>query len=262
MKPSGQRSARFQHGLEYLLVPLFLIVFLGLWKLVVWLGDYPSYLLPMPERVWERLVSYAADGQLSVHVTATLIEVVAGFFLGTLAGLILGYPVAKIRVLERLTVPYIVASQSVPVVALAPLLIVWFGAGYWSKILVAALITFFPVLINAIVGFRAIELKYLKLMASLNATRWQVFYKIEIRRALPNLFAGFRIAAPLAVVGAVVGEFLGASKGLGFLIRMSQGLLDTPLMFVALFSLVSIGILFYLLFVILERIVLHQVRYF
>jgi NitT/TauT family transport system permease protein len=257
-----RRGYRFKAKLEYLLVPLFLLLFVGLWKLVVHIGNYPTYLLPLPEDVYLRLISYAAGGQFQLHIAATLIEVLSGFFLGSAAGLLLGYPIAKTRMLERIAVPYIVAWQSVPVVALAPLMIIWFGTGYLSKILVAAMISFFPVLINAVVGFRAIERKYLRLMASLNASRSDVFFKIEIPRALPTLFAGFRIAAPLAVVGAVVGEFLGASRGLGFLIRISQGLLDTPLMFVALITLVVIGILFYLVFVMLEKLVLHQVHYF
>jgi NitT/TauT family transport system permease protein len=262
MMNSRHRHFRFASNLEYLLVPLFLLLFVILWRLVVRIGNYPTYLLPLPEDVWRRFISYAAGGQLRLHVTATLIEVLGGFLLGTTAGLISGYPIAKIKALERIAVPYIVAWQSIPVVALAPLMIIWFGTGYFSKILVAAMITFFPVLINAVVGFRAIERKYLRLMASLNATRRDVFFKIEVPRALPTLFAGFRIAAPLAVVGAVVGEFLGASQGLGFLIRISQGLLDTPLMFVALLTLVLMGILFYLVFVLLEKLTLHQVHYF
>jgi len=156
--------------------------------------------------------------------------------------------------------PYIVASQSIPIIALAPLLILWFGTGYLSKIFVSSLIVFFPILISTMSGFRSIDPHLLKLMHSFNANRWEIFMKAEIPSVLPSLFSGVRIAVPLAVVGAIVGEFLGASEGLGFLINLAAGLLDTPLLFVALFSLALLSLLLYGVTLVLERIVIPWKR--
>jgi NitT/TauT family transport system permease protein len=170
---------------------------------------------------------------------------------------VLGYLLAKSRTLERILSPYIVASQAVPIVALAPLLVVWFGAGMFSKVLVCALTLFFPVLINTIVGIRSVDAELKELMVSLRASRWQAFRYLELPAALPVLFGGLKVGVTLSVIGAVVGEFVGADRGLGFLVNLARGLFDTPLMFVALFTLMSIALTLYLLVSGLERWVLH-----
>jgi len=171
----------------------------------------------------------------------------AGLALGLSVAVILGYLLAKSRPLEKLLSPYIVASQAVPIVALAPLLVIWFGAGSLSKMLVCALTIFFPVLVNTIVGIRSVDAELLDLMRSFEASKWQIFKYLELPAALPILLGGLKIGVTLSVIGAVVGEFVGADRGLGFLVNLARGLFDTPLMFVALFTLMAIALLLYLI---------------
>ncbi|MDO9120503.1 MAG: ABC transporter permease, partial [Anaerolineaceae bacterium] len=155
--------------------------------------------------------------------------------------------------LEQLLSPYLVASQAIPVVAIAPLLIIWFGPGISSKILICALIVFFPVLVNTILGFRGVPENLRDLMVSMRATRWQKLRLLEIPAALPILFGGLRIGATLSVIGAVVGEFVGSDKGLGFLINVGRGQFDTALVFVAIFTLIFMALSLYGLAMLAEK---------
>jgi NitT/TauT family transport system permease protein len=238
------------------LVPLTLAGFVGLWALFVKLTGYPPFILPGPERVWTRFLTLAADGALWRHTATTLNEVMAGLALGMAVAFVLGYLLSRSRTVERLVAPYIVASQSIPIVAIAPLLVIWFGAGATSKIIVSALIVFFPILISSIAGLRSAEPDLLDLMRSLEATRWQTFAKLELPAAMPMIVSGLKVGATLSVIGAVVGEFVGADRGLGFLVKQGQGLYDTPLMFVAVLTLVVIAMSLYGLVALIERYLL------
>ena len=232
--------------LEVLLVPVAMVALTGVWSAVVELGDYPAFLLPAPRLVWERFIAAASDGTLWLHTSITLTEVLGGLGLGLVTATVLGYLLAKAPLVERFLSPYIVASQSVPIVALAPLLIVWFGFGLLSKVLVCAMTIFFPVLINTIVGLRSVAPDLHDLMRSLGASRWQIFRYLEVPAALPVLLAGLKVGATLSVIGAVVGEFAQSDRGLGFLVNLAnRGLFDTPLMFVALFVLMTIALILY-----------------
>ena len=246
--------------IEYLLIPLALLLFLGLWSLIVRLGDYPPFILPSPLRVYGKFLTVVGDGSLWRHIKITLVEIFWGLALGLSLAISLGYLLAKSRLLERILSPYIVAFQAIPIIALAPLLAIWFAYGSLSKILTCALVVFFPVLINTIVGIRAVEEDLIDLMRSLEANRWQIFTMLEVPAALPVLFGGLRIGVTLSVIGAVVGEFVGADRGLGFLVNLSGGLFDTPLTFVALFILGSIAIALYLAVVALESFLLSWKR--
>jgi NitT/TauT family transport system permease protein len=242
---------------ELLLVPVALLVLVALWELIARLGNYPPFLLPGPARVWARFVVVVSDGTLWFHTRITLLEILGGLALGLVAATLLGYVLAKSAVLERFLSPYIVASQSIPIVALAPLLIVWFGFGLLSKVLVCALTIFFPVLINTIVGLRSVEEDLMDLMRSLRANRWQIFRLLEVPAALPVLFGGLKVGVTLSVIGAVVGEFAQSDRGLGFLVNLAnRGLFDTPLMFVALLVLMTIALGLYGLVSALEALVL------
>ena len=241
---------------EYLFVPLALLLFLGLWELVVRLGDYPPFILPSPGRVYAKFLIVSSDGTLWRHTQMTLMEIFGGLALGLPTATLLGYILAKSRLVERVLLPYIVASQSIPIVSLAPLLVIWFGFGSLSKMLVCALTLFFPVLINTIVGIRSAERDLVDLMRSLEATRWQVFTMLEVPAALPVLLGGLKVGVTLSVIGAVVGEFVGADRGLGFLVNLARGLFDTPLMFVALFTLVAIAVSLYAAVTVLESLLL------
>jgi NitT/TauT family transport system permease protein len=206
--------------------------------------------------VYHKFLVTLADGTLWRHTQVTLFEIMAGLALGLTAAVCVGYLLAQFPLLERLIAPYVVASESIPVVAVAPLLVIWFGFGSLSKIFICALIVFFPVLVNTIVGIRSVERDLRDLMRSLQASRWKTFYMLELPASLPVLFGGLKLAVTLAVIGAVVGEFAGADRGLGALINIGRGILDTPLMFVALFTLVFIAVSLYALVALLESRVL------
>ncbi len=236
-----------------LLAPFVIALGLLAWAGLVRWQNYPAFILPGPLVVWHKFVILAADGTLTRHTIVTLIEIAGGLLLGVGTACTLGYLLGKHRLVEQLVAPYIVASQSVPVVAIAPLLVIWLGSGLTSKILVCALITFFPMLINTIVGIRNVDSDLYDLMRSLRASRWQLFTLLEVPAALPVLLSGLKLSVILAVVGAVVGEFVGADVGLGFLINLARGVLDTPMMFVAIFCLVLIAQALYLLVALLER---------
>lgn len=253
---AGKRLAR----IDLILIPLVLVLFLGGWHLLVQWGGYPAFILPGPALVWGRFLALLGDGTLARHTATTLLEISGGLALGLSAAFITGYSLAKSPALERLLSPYVVASQAVPIVAIAPLLVIWFGFGWPSKVLVCALTVFFPALMNTIVGIRSVEPDLRALMRSLEASWWQTFARLEFPAALPLLFAGLKVGVTLAVIGAVVGEFVGADRGLGFLINLARGTLDTPMLFVALFTLVIIALLLYFAVAALEYFVLAWKR--
>ncbi len=230
-------------------------LFLGLlaWWLAARLSGLPSFILPSPGAVWTRFLKAAVDGSLLFNTGVTLLEVMLGLVSGVLLATVLGYLVAKSRTLERALSPYLVASQAVPLVAIAPLLVIWFGPGIFSKVLICALIVFFPVLVNTVVGVRAVPSALHDLMRSLHASRREILLKLEIPAALPVFLGGLRIGATLSVIGAVVGEFVGADTGLGFLINVGRGVYDTALVFVAVFTLIALALVLYGMVILLER---------
>jgi NitT/TauT family transport system permease protein len=229
-----------------------LLALLG-WYLLARLGNIPAFMLPPPEMVWARFVAALQDGSLVRNGLSTLEKIVLGLVSGVGTATLLGYLLAKSPLLERLLTPYIVASQSIPVVAIAPLLIIWFGSGMISKVLICALIVFFPVLINTIVGLRAVPDNLRQLMRVLRATRWQTFRLLEVPAALPVFLGGLRIGATLSVIGAVVGEFMAPDRGLGRIINEARGRYDTALVFVAVFTLVAMALVLYGLVALAER---------
>ena len=253
---AGKRLLR----IDIALIPLALLLFVVLWDLLVRWQDYPTFILPSPAKVWERFGELMANGMLIRHTATTLAEVLLGLALGLSVAAVIGYFLAKSPLLERVLSPYIVASQAVPIVAIAPLLVIWFGFGGLSKVLVCALTVFFPFLVTTIIGIRSVDPDLRNLMRSLQASRWQTFIKLEIPSALPILLGGLKVSVTLAVIGAVVGEFVGADRGLGFLINVSRGVLDTPMLFVALFVLVTIALALYSLVSLTEYVLLRWRR--
>jgi NitT/TauT family transport system permease protein len=231
-----------------------LAAFLAAWKLLTALTGTPDYILPAPEVVGQRAVRAIGSGIMWEHLWATLAEVVLGFALGAATAVAVGVALGKSVVIERVLSPYIVAAQAVPVLALAPLLDIWFGGGLFARVLVVALIVFFPIAIATMVGIRSADPRLRELLRSLGATPGQVTLRLEIPSALPVIFGGLRVGVTLAVIGAVVSEWVSAGSGLGVLINIAdQGLFDTPLMFVALAALAIIGLAFYSLVVLVER---------
>jgi NitT/TauT family transport system permease protein len=215
------------------------------WWLVARLAGLPAFVLPSPAAVLRRFVVSFLDGSLALHTASTLTEIVLGLILGVGLATVIGYAVAKSRALERMLSPYLVASQAIPLVAIAPLLVIWFGPGMFSKILICAMIVFFPVLVNTVVGVRAAPPALHDLMHSLHASGTQILWQLEIPAALPVFLGGLRIGATLSVIGAVVGELVGADRGLGFLINVGRGQYDTALVFVAVFVLIGLALSLY-----------------
>jgi NitT/TauT family transport system permease protein len=225
-----------------------------LWKAIVIVGGYPTFILPPPEAVFGRLLEAWRSGEMTPHAWATLVEIALGFSLGSVTALIVGYGLGRSPMVARLISPYIVAAQATPILALAPVLALWFGPGLLGKVVICALIVFFPVAVSAMVGIRAVDARLLEVGQSFRASRRQVLLTLEIPAALPSIFGGLRIGITLAVVGAIVGEWAGAERGLGVLVNLARGsLFDIPLMFATLVTIGLIGVLLYLAVVLVER---------
>ncbi|HTC86087.1 MAG TPA: ABC transporter permease [Candidatus Acidoferrum sp.] len=236
------------------LAVVFGAVFVLAWKLITLTGWFKAFVLPAPETVASRFVRAWSDGTMVPHTTTTLVEVLLGFAIGASVGLILGYALARSRVVAQALSPYLVAAQATPILALAPLIALWFGTGLLSKVVICGLIVFFPVAISTMVGIRSVDGQLLELCRSLRATRVQVLTRVEIPAALPAIFGGLRVGVTLAVVGAVIGEWAGGDTGLGVLINLAKGsLFDTPLLFATLATLALLGSALYLAIVLVER---------
>lgn len=231
-----------------------LAVFLGAWQAIVVVGGYPPFILPGPLVVGERFVRAWTDGTIWPHFTTTFVEVALGFLIGASLALAVGVILARSRLAERLLSPYLVAAQATPILALAPLIALWFGTGLASKLVICSLIVFFPVAVATMVGVRTVDRRLLEMGRSIRATRWQLISQIEIPAAMPSILGGMRVGITLAVVGAIVSEWAGGERGLGVLINIARGsLFDIPLMFVALITIALLGIVLYVAMVLVER---------
>lgn len=254
-----QRILRFLDAQPtWLTILASLIVLLIAWQLLVTLGDYPAFILPGPADVWRQFQIVLADGRLVRHSLITISEIIPGLMIGLLIAIPLGYLLAKSPLAERLLSPYLIASQAIPVIAIAPLLTIWISSTYWSRVTVAVLVVFFPILVNSITGMRSVPPEMYELMASLQATRGQVFRKLELPAAMPVLLAGLKVGATLAVIGTLVGEFVQPrSEGLGYLLVTARYQFKTDLVFVVLITLGAIALTLYGLVSLLERRLLH-----
>ena len=235
-------------------VVLAFAVFVVVWKAIVVIGGLPPFILPPPEGVAGRFLSAWLDGTVWPHFVTTMVEIALGLVVGVGLALVAGYGLARSVLFERLASPYLVAAQAIPILALAPLLVLWFGNGLASKVVICAVIVFFPVAIATMVGIRSVDARLIELGRSLRATDRQILTSIEIPGALPSIFGGLRVGVTLAVVGAVVGEWAGASRGLAVLLNLARGsLFDIPLMFATLLTIALVGVALYLVVVALER---------
>jgi NitT/TauT family transport system permease protein len=229
-------------------------VFILAWQLVVIVGGYPHFILPGPLVVAERFASGWAQGTIGPHFMTTLGEVLLGLAVGGTAGILTGILLARSRLAERLLSPYIVAAQATPILALAPLIALWFGTGLASRMLICALICYFPIAVGTMVGIRSVDPRLIEMGRSLRATRWQVLRTIEVPSALPQILGGLRVGATLAVVGAIVAEWAGGDQGLGVLVNVARGsMFDIPLMFATLFTIALLGVGLYLIVISIER---------
>jgi len=237
-----------------------LAVFLLGWELAVRLLAVPLVVLPPPSSVATSLYAILISGTMFWHLGVTLTEILLGFALGAATALVLGALIAQFRVVDRMLYPYVVALQAVPKVALAPLLVVWFGFGLESKILMTAIIAFFPILVNTVVGLRTVEQERLDLMVALKATRWQAFRYVRLPGALPFIFAGLDVGIVLSVIGAIVGEFVGANAGIGYLLLVYNADLRIAAMFALLIVLAAVGMVLHAIVQLVQRRVMFWAR--
>lgn len=233
-----------------------LVVIVGAWEAMARGAHVSALVLPAPSLIWDALWNGLLSGYFWPHLLHTATELILGLTLGCVAGLLGGIVLGESAFLRRILFPYVLVSQVVPKLALAPLFIVWFGFGMTSTVVITALICFFPLMENTLTGLQQVEPRKLELFRMLGATRLQTLLRLKIPSGLPVILAGFRVAVVLALVGAVVGEFIGGSKGLGALIIASQSMMDTPLMFAVLLLITVLGLLIYQLAIGLERVLL------
>ena len=241
---------------------LLLVVLLGGWELGVRLFHVPKFLIPpvsdIAVALWRGLAaSPLAKDSLWYHSAITVTEILLGFFVGSAIGLAIGVVVSQMPRLEAILEPYVSALQSLPKVAVAPIIVVWLGFGIGSKVAIICLLTFFPVLVTSIAGFKAVDPDRIDLLRSLSATPWQIFRKAKFPSALPYIFAGLNMAAAFAVVGAIVGEFVGAQAGLGVLIQQMEAQMDTGGSFSVFIVLSVIGIVLTTMLRRIQQRVLH-----
>lgn len=232
---------------EVLGTPLLVIAIIALWELAIRVLDIRPVILPSPLSVWQALVAGLnplAPQSFYPHIAITLWEILAGFALGALIGLVLALALSQLRTLERVVKPIIVAFQSMPKIAIAPMFIIWFGFGASSKIALVALVVFFPVLVAGLTGFRSVDQERLEVMRSLGASRWQTFRKLVLPGSLPFVFTGLEISLVHAMTATIVAEFLAGAQGLGVLVVQMGQVLNTAGVFAVM---VVLGLLGWLL---------------
>jgi NitT/TauT family transport system permease protein len=232
------------------------VALIAAWYLFVKLGNVPRFVMPSPEDTLAALLKPNYDWWRNIAVTGT--EIFAGYFLALVVGVGLALVFTWSKTLEAFFMPLLVSLNMIPKVALGPLIIVWFKYGIFPNSLMAFSICVFPILLTTARGLREIEPELLDLVRSLKGSRWQLFFKIQLPGALPYIFSGMKVGAILAVAGAVVGEFLGSDKGLGYLMLQVQVTLDTPAMFMAVLLITAIGMLLYGLVLLLERLLVAK----
>lgn len=221
------------------------------WEAAVTVFAIPLFVLPPPSEI---VVALAAEWDIFLHHTrVTAQEIVVGFVAGSLLGLVLAFVMTLFGWLRNTLYPLVIASQTIPKVAIAPLLVIWFGVGMLPKVLVVALLAFFPVLINAMVGLQNVDRNLIALMRSVDASVWQVYWRVRLPAALPHIFAGLKLAITISVVGAIVGEWVAAQEGLGYLLLYYNSILAVPQAFAGVLVLIILGVVSFLAIVLLER---------
>jgi NitT/TauT family transport system permease protein len=243
--------AAFHRALK---LSLTLIALVAAWELLCRALNIPVFLIPAPSHVAWRL--YEKRDLYLIHTWTTLYETTAGFLLAVVFGILCAAIIVVIPKLRDIVMPLLLVAQLIPKVAIAPLLLIWFGYGLFPKVLVAFLVAFFPIVVNGASGLASVQPELLDLGHSLQASRWQTFWKFRIPSALPELFSGMKVAVTLAIIGAIIGEFVGGNRGLGYLIIVANQELDTPLAFAAIFLLSAAGIALYAIVEMLERMLI------
>ncbi|CAH2717335.1 Riboflavin transport system permease protein RibX [Neobacillus rhizosphaerae] len=230
------------------------------WEWVVRRGMIPAFILPSPSAIWMSLIENR-ELLLEDHLPATLKEVLLGFGLSLGGGLLLGVGMHFSRPLEKVLYPFLVISQTIPLIAISPIFIMWFGYSIWSKVAVTILIAIFPIVVSTYDGLKAGGIEYRELLLTMGANRWTIFKKIQLPMALPSILSGLKMSVVYCVVGATIGEWLGASVGLGYFSRRMSGNLKADAVFAAIFLLSLLGIVLFLIISFIEKMLLkNQIR--
>jgi NitT/TauT family transport system permease protein len=238
---------------EYILIPALFVFIVGTWEGAAILFEIPSYLVPRPSEVLTAFIGGISSGLYVLNAWYTLVEAMGGFLIAAVLGLLFGAVIAQSQLVERTLYPYLITIQTTPKVAIAPLFVIWFGFGLTSKVIIAATVAFFPILVNVIAGLRSIDKDKVELMRSLNASKWQIFSMAQLPNALPIIFAGLQVAIVFSILGAIVGEFVGSKVGLGNIILQANTNLDAAGVFGALACLSIMGIVLHLFMTWLQR---------
>jgi NitT/TauT family transport system permease protein len=242
--------------LPWVTTPLVLVAFFLLWDVFVRVYDISELVLPRPMTVLDSLVDVAGDPQTWEHAQVTVTETVGGFLIALVSGVAVGVLLGKVPWLERSLRPLIVASQVVPKVALIPLFVIWFGFGMTSKVIMSAMLAFFPIMLNVQLGVRSVEAGQRDVMRSLGASRWETFKHLDLRSTMPYVFAGMEVGIVFAIIGTIVGEYLGGSEGLGYLVVRTLNELDAPALFAVIILLSALGLALYFVVHGLKRFVI------
>jgi len=244
---------RFKNWAEnYGLFLLVVVLLICVWEWVIKQGFIPSFILPAPTSIWQSLMENR-QLLLEQHLPATLKEVLLGFILSLIGGVIIGVGMHFSRALEKVLYPFLVISQTVPLIAISPIFIMWFGYSIWSKIAVTILTAFFPIVVSTYDGLKTGGEEYRELLLTMGANRWQIFKKVQVPLALPVFFSGLKMSVVYCVVGATIGEWLGASEGLGYFSRRMSGNLQADAVFASIFLLSLMGIVLFLLIGLVEK---------
>lgn len=254
--PPAKRKRKFKWQLSWFSTTALLIFFLVVWEGYVRIFEVSSLILPPPSKVLISLWEMVQEASTWGHVLVTAYETVVGFTIACFIGIGLGAVLGKVAWLERTLNPFIIATQVVPKVALVPLFVVWFGFGITSKVIVSAVLAFFPILTNTLLGVKSVDHGHRDVMISLGATRWQTFCRLELPSALPYILAGMEIGIVLAIIGAVVGEYLGGSQGLGYMAVAAMNAYQTSALFAVIILLTLLGFMFYVAVGTLRRAVI------
>ncbi len=257
----GKEQPRFRFHipsiwLETVAVVVTIAVLLWAWEVFADVKQLPTFFLPKPSVIGERFVEALRDGTITRNLIITWEEVLVAFTLAFIFASIVGYALAKSPLLEKIVSPYLIASQSLPIFAIAPFVLIWLGNDFKANTFMGALVAFFPMLINTIVGIRGISVEHRELMQSFAADSWQTFIKLELPAALPVIFGGARVGITLSVIGVLVVELFWADRGLGFLLNFAQRQYDTPLLFAGILTLLIMNLTMYIALAVLQRLVM------
>ncbi|MFL2804619.1 MAG: ABC transporter permease [Dehalococcoidia bacterium] len=238
---------------------LIVVAIFILWEVLVNIQNIPDWLLPPPSEIFKSL--YLDFSKLLGHTLVTLQEILIGFFVALIFGFAIASAIGLSNTVEKSLYPFLISLQTIPIIVIAPMLLVWVGYGLLPKIIVVALISFFPIVVNTADGMKSLDTDMKKLLLTMGASKWQIFRKIMVPSSLPYLFSGVRIAVSLSVIGAVIGEWVGSSEGLGYLMIRSKPQFLTELVFASIFILSAIGIGLFLLVGILEKLIIPWYRF-